>query len=108
MGDLSNSGKKSSKEEVWDLTKKDNIIAYFTNHLKSDLEAHGKIVTLNLSRMNLGDKGAAILANILKGNVFINKVDLSWNKIGRHGSRHIVDILLVRSCNLKSLSLKVC
>lgn len=101
------SSKKSNVDEVWDLTKKENLIVYIANSLKDDLKISAKLVELKISRVELSNQGAVILSGILKGNPYVQKLDLSWNKIGRHGARHITDILLAKDCNLKSLSLKV-
>lgn len=60
------------------------------------------ISTLNISANNIGDKGAAALAEMLKSNTTLERLDLSSNVIDYDGITAI-SAVLVDNTSLKAL-----
>jgi len=61
-----------------------------------------RITTLNISANNIGDKGAAALAEMLKSNTTLERLDLSSNVIDYDGISAI-SAALVDNTSLKAL-----
>ena len=66
-----------------------------------------KLGSLNLSRNEIGCKGAQQLGNALKHqNCTLTKLQLSYNRIDEKGAKTICDALKENSCKLTTLDLK--
>lgn len=78
-----------------------------TRAICTALEGCSNVTTLNLHDNGIYDKGITYIAKMLKRNVFITKIDLSGNQIGKEAADELGDMLLQNN-TLKEFNISKC
>ncbi|XP_058616306.1 ribonuclease inhibitor-like isoform X1 [Onychostoma macrolepis] len=72
-------------------------------------DKHCKLNTLLLCRCRITEKQCLILTSALKSNPsHLRELNLSWNKLGDSGVKHLSDLLMNTQCKLEKLDLCGC